>query len=228
VFRSTASTNCDAAVNYNSGCGVVFNDTSTSYGAAFNQAGGGFFVTYRAKDSVKIWFFSRGDEDIPDVILNGPECDEPVYPDETWGAPDANFPFNPQYCDYDQHFNTHEMVFDLTFCVSFPVSSLLLSNLADTLVSSRATGLAMSGLLPAAGRGPAQTVRLSKNFQTPMFMLTDASLPQLSITTQSHFLSLTGKSIACGFTRLSSSSERGSIQFQCTITLCFCLFPDHL
>jgi hypothetical protein len=116
--RATATTNCDAAVNYNAGCGVTFNDTSTSYGAGFNQAGGGFFVMYRASDSVKIWFFSREDEDIPDVIRNGPQCDEPVYPDATWGAPDANFPFYPQYCDYDTHFNAHEMVFDLTFCVS--------------------------------------------------------------------------------------------------------------
>lgn len=113
---ATATTNCDAAVNYNAGCGVTFNDTSTSYGAGFNQAGGGFFVMYRASDSVKIWFFSREDEDIPDVIRNGPQCDEPVYPDATWGAPDANFPFYPQYCDYDTHFNAHEMVFDLTFC----------------------------------------------------------------------------------------------------------------
>ncbi|KAF8264596.1 concanavalin A-like lectin/glucanase domain-containing protein [Lactarius quietus] len=107
----TANTNCDTSVNFNSGCGVIFSDPSpscTSYGAPFNQAGGGYFVMYRATDSVKIWFFPR------DGYV--PEFGQPIYPDFTWGSPAANFPFYPQYCDYDTHFNAHEMVFDLTFC----------------------------------------------------------------------------------------------------------------
>jgi len=32
--------------------------------------------------------------------------------------PAANFPMRKGYCDYDQHFDAHKMVFDLTFCVS--------------------------------------------------------------------------------------------------------------
>lgn len=72
---------------------------------------------YRGSDSVKIWFYPRNGY-VPNVILNGARWGEQMYPDLTWGLPAANFPFYPEYCDYDQHFNAHEMVFDLTFCVS--------------------------------------------------------------------------------------------------------------
>ncbi|KAF8264597.1 concanavalin A-like lectin/glucanase domain-containing protein, partial [Lactarius quietus] len=81
------------AVNGNEGCGVTFADTmlpSTSYGASFNQAGGGYFVMYRGSDAVMVWFFPRAGN-VPDVILNGAEEGEP-------------------------HFDAHNMVFDLTFC----------------------------------------------------------------------------------------------------------------
>lgn len=126
--RQTATTNCDAAVDFNAGCGVIFSDpkpSCTSFGAPFNQAGGGYFVMYRESDSVKIWFFPR-DGPVPDVICKGAQWGQAVYPDFTWGAPAANFPFYPEYCDYDQHFNAHEMVFDLTFCVGVLVGTFVL------------------------------------------------------------------------------------------------------
>lgn len=119
--RTTASTNCDASVNYNSGCGVTFDDpepSSSSYGDSFNKYGGGWYVMYRGSDSVKVWFYPRDDEGVPEVIRQPGQCGEPILPDSTWGDPDANFPFSSQDCDYDQHFNAHQMVFDLTLCVS--------------------------------------------------------------------------------------------------------------
>ncbi|KAH9033134.1 glycoside hydrolase family 16 protein [Lactarius hengduanensis] len=115
---TTLTTNCDTAVNFNSGCGVGFSDPDqfyTSYGDPFNRADGGYFAMYKARDSVKIWNWKRRGS-VPHVIRNGARRGQPVVPDASWGPPDANFPFNPDYCNYDQHFNAHQIVFDLTFC----------------------------------------------------------------------------------------------------------------
>ena len=81
---------------------------------------------YKGRDSVKVWFFPRNDA-VPGVIANGAPRGTYMYPDLTWGAPAANFPFYPDRCDYAKHFNAHRMVFDLTFCVS-TLSALLALN----------------------------------------------------------------------------------------------------
>ncbi|KAL0956281.1 hypothetical protein HGRIS_002439 [Hohenbuehelia grisea] len=109
----TVSTNCDAAVNYNQGCGTRI-PKSNSYGSGFNVNGGGWFVMHKSRDmGVRVWFWSRSDPSVPSAITSG----SPVltYGDmDSWGTPDANFP--PDTCQYDTHFNAHQMVFDLTFC----------------------------------------------------------------------------------------------------------------
>ena len=46
--------------------------------------------------------------------------------DPSWGYPDAHFPMDPDYCDCQQHFDEHQMVIDLTFCVSV-LSALLIT-----------------------------------------------------------------------------------------------------
>jgi hypothetical protein len=79
---------------------------------------------YRGPDSVKVWFFPRVGN-VPEVILNGGQRGTPIFPDITWGLPAANFPFYPEYCDYESHFNAHMLVFDLTFCVSLPSTLLV-------------------------------------------------------------------------------------------------------
>ncbi len=117
--RDTLSTDCDTAVNSNQGCGVGFSDPYPpykSYGAPFNHAGGGYFVTYKGRDFVKVWFYPRLGY-VPEVIRDGAQRGKLVDPDFSWGFPAANFPFYPGHCDYEQHFNAHQMVFDLTFCV---------------------------------------------------------------------------------------------------------------
>ncbi len=78
---------------------------------------------YKARDSVKIWNWKRRGS-VPNVIRNGARRGQSVVPDASWGPPDANFPFNPDYCNYDQHFNAHQIVFDLTLCVSAASTSL--------------------------------------------------------------------------------------------------------
>ncbi|KAH8982715.1 concanavalin A-like lectin/glucanase domain-containing protein [Lactarius akahatsu] len=114
----TADSNCDTAANFNTGCGVIFTDplpSCTSYGAPFNRAGGGYFVMYKGRDSVKVWFYPRVGY-VPKVIRDGAGRGQRVRPDFTWGLPAANFPFFPDHCNYDQHFDAHQIVFDLTFC----------------------------------------------------------------------------------------------------------------
>ena len=118
--RKPVNSNCDTSVNFNAGCGVIFSDpipSCTSYGAPFNKAGGGYFAMYRGTDSVKVWFFPRKGY-VPNVIRKGAAQGTPVFPDLSWGLPAADFPFYPDYCDYEKHFDAHILVFDLTFCVS--------------------------------------------------------------------------------------------------------------
>ena len=129
---------CNTAVDFNAGCGVLFTDPNSSYidpnpsytsfGDPFNRAGGGYFVTYRGPDSVKVWFFPRTQhDDIPEVIRYGGQKGTPIYPDSTWGLPAAIFPFYPEYCNYETHFDPHILVFDLTFCVSLSTLRIFFS-----------------------------------------------------------------------------------------------------
>ncbi|KAH9047159.1 concanavalin A-like lectin/glucanase domain-containing protein [Lactarius hengduanensis] len=111
----TSLTDCNTAVKHNKGCGVTFTDPDPSYGAPFNRAGGGYFVTYRGRDSVKVWFYPRHAH-VPAVFRDGAPRGVLVYPDTSWGSPVANFPFRPDLCDYEQHFAAHRIIFSLTFC----------------------------------------------------------------------------------------------------------------
>ncbi|KAG0649122.1 putative glycosidase [Hyphodiscus hymeniophilus] len=100
------STDCDANVNYNAGCNILADSTST-YGSDFNANGGGVFATEWTSDHIKIWFFPRGS--IPQNIING-------TPDpSTWTEPQANFQGGTN-CDIDSHFGQNQIIFDTTFC----------------------------------------------------------------------------------------------------------------
>ncbi|RPD78818.1 hypothetical protein L226DRAFT_521027 [Lentinus tigrinus ALCF2SS1-7] len=123
---NVTSSNCDANVNFNQGCGVQFS-TPASYGSDFNAAGGGYFVLVRSRTSnpgVSIWFWSRNDDRVP-LEVRSPPPNPPtaaglvapaaMYPTAWWGEPDAVFPLCDN-CDYASHFDAHNFVFDLTFC----------------------------------------------------------------------------------------------------------------
>ncbi|KAI0675187.1 concanavalin A-like lectin/glucanase domain-containing protein [Trametes maxima] len=116
---TATSTNCDASVNFNQGCGVSFAKPA-SYGADFNSAAGGYYALVRTKtDGVRVWFWSRYDPSAPPEVKAPPYPtllgQESVYPTPAWGEPEAVFPLCDQ-CDYASHFNAHSFVFDLTFC----------------------------------------------------------------------------------------------------------------
>ena len=136
LSRNVTSSNCDANVNFNQGCGVQFS-TPASYGSAFNAAGGGFFVLVRSRafsPGVSIWFWARDDPRVPLEVRTPPPnpafgsgygagygfgvAPASMYPTAWWGEPDAVFPLAADSCDYASHFDAHNFVFDLTFCVS--------------------------------------------------------------------------------------------------------------
>ena len=111
--RETISTNCDTRVDFNKGCGTQARRRPASYGADFNSGGGGFYALARSKEyGIKVWFWPREDVLAPnDVRFNH----ETVNPD-FWGTPTAFFPTGDD-CGYEEHFDAHMFVFDLTFCV---------------------------------------------------------------------------------------------------------------
>jgi len=117
---TSTSNDCNAFVNFNQGCGVLFSNSGPSYGAPFNLNGGGYYVMSKTRDSgIKIWFWRRGDHTVPPEISHGPTWRGGVLidlPNPSWGDPAAYFPLDPGHCNYNQYFNAHVMVFDLTFC----------------------------------------------------------------------------------------------------------------
>ncbi|KAH9942430.1 concanavalin A-like lectin/glucanase domain-containing protein [Epithele typhae] len=108
------SNDCDAAHNFNQGCGVSASQPGT-YGPPFNAAGGGWFVMSRSRaNGIKLWFWSRTDSSVPPEVAAG-NASATISPKLTWGIPDADFPLGSN-CAYDAFFNAHSLVFDLTFC----------------------------------------------------------------------------------------------------------------
>jgi hypothetical protein len=111
---TTVSTNCDATANNNAGCGTSFS-SSKSFGAGLNGNAGGWYVMRKARDhGISVWFWSRDDSSVPFEIADGGDS----IGEGRWGKPDADFPTEEGRCGYAEHFDSHQIVFDLTFCVS--------------------------------------------------------------------------------------------------------------
>ena len=86
IYRQVTTTNCDAAADYNAGCGTSFTRRG-SYGTLFNKLGGGWYVLKRAEaQGASIYFWSRDDPSVPPEVKLGLYN---VYPDASWGEPDA-------------------------------------------------------------------------------------------------------------------------------------------
>jgi len=107
------SNDCDTSVNSNEGCGSIF-PQKDSYGTGFNAGGGGWYVMKRTSDSgIWVWFWARNDPNVPFKVKSGAPS---LEPDASWGLPGARFV--PDHCDMPSHFDDHNIIFDLTFCVS--------------------------------------------------------------------------------------------------------------
>jgi len=81
-------TNCAALTTGNQGCGIRAN-SRVSFGAAFNNNGGGTYAMKWDDSGVGIWFFPAGSEPA-DLTAGSPNPDN-------WGLAMANWP--AQGCD---------------------------------------------------------------------------------------------------------------------------------
>jgi hypothetical protein len=68
--------NCDATINGNRGCPVLFPQPE-SYGPAFNGAGGGWYAIERSPSHIKVWFWTRNDPTVPQQVKFGGEAANP-------------------------------------------------------------------------------------------------------------------------------------------------------
>ena len=97
---------CPTTRTSNAGC--AFSDpSSSSFGAGFNNAGGGVFAHLWNSAEISIWRFPRGS--IPsDITSKNPNP-------SNWGPPVAFFP-SSDLCDISSHFFDHSLVIDTTLC----------------------------------------------------------------------------------------------------------------
>ncbi|KAI5118460.1 hypothetical protein M0805_006279 [Coniferiporia weirii] len=105
------SLNCDSSAGSNTGCGNTFKKPN-SYGSALNSVQGGWFVMKRTNaDGAYVYFWARNDPSVPEEVKSGGKT---INPSDSWGEPEARFPTDT--CNWSQHFNAHNIIFDLTFC----------------------------------------------------------------------------------------------------------------
>jgi len=98
-------TNCAALETGNQGCGIQASQ-SNSFGAAFNDNGGGVYAMLWDNTGIKVYFFTRNS--IPtDITAKAP------IP-ERWGTPSAFWPAST--CSPFQFFQNHAAIFDTTLC----------------------------------------------------------------------------------------------------------------
>lgn len=69
------------------------------------------YAMQKAGDGISIWFWPR-DGGVPDDVRNG----QSSVNTDAWGTPAVKFYSNS--ADMSKYFDTHEILFDLTFCVS--------------------------------------------------------------------------------------------------------------
>ncbi|KAH6914153.1 endo-1,3(4)-beta-glucanase chain A [Coprinopsis sp. MPI-PUGE-AT-0042] len=119
---SAIAMDCDGLANGNQGCGTSFSKAN-SYGIELNRERGGWYVMQRsATEGINIWFWSRSDSTVPLSVKYGGER---VDIGPSWGLPEASFTF--ETCSYLDHFDNHQVVFDLTFCGDWAGSAFELS-----------------------------------------------------------------------------------------------------
>ncbi|KAH9950667.1 concanavalin A-like lectin/glucanase domain-containing protein [Amylocystis lapponica] len=112
------STDCNTALNGNQGCAITDPSTS-SYGAAFANDGGGVFVTEFASSGISIWFFNRSS--IPDSL----QGNATTVNTTAIGTPVANWPASS--CTISQFFNPQRLIFDITLCGTYAGNTAVFS-----------------------------------------------------------------------------------------------------
>ena len=79
-------------------------------------------MTRSNANGAAVYLWTRNDNSVPSDIKNGAQS---LTVDSSWGQPAALFPTTD--CNFQEHFTPHNIVFDLTFCVSPRLTTLHLS-----------------------------------------------------------------------------------------------------
>ncbi|KAG6868112.1 hypothetical protein C0993_007490 [Termitomyces sp. T159_Od127] len=109
---TTFHTVCSSSTDDGRGC-VVGESKHNSFGASFNQAGGGVFATQLDVSGVFIWFWSRAD--IPKEIATATSTTN--LDPATFGLPSASY--SSSGCNYTQFFGPQQLVLLTTLCGSW-------------------------------------------------------------------------------------------------------------
>ncbi|KAF5379935.1 hypothetical protein D9757_007202 [Collybiopsis confluens] len=104
TFTGTSVTSTDC-VSTGGGCGIRAGST-VSYGAAFNNNGGGVFTMTLNSSNIALWFFERSE--IPSDISSGTPLPN------TWGTPYAQW--SSSTCNIAELFGFQSTIFDTTLC----------------------------------------------------------------------------------------------------------------
>ncbi|GJN93472.1 hypothetical protein Rhopal_006529-T1 [Rhodotorula paludigena] len=124
--------NCDANVNFNSGC--TYRDPRTSsYGAGLAAAGGGVYAAQLSTDGFSMWFFPRAE--VPADLASTDFSTVPT-PD-SWGTPAAYYPASS--CTPANHFSPLKMVFTATACGDWAGQPAVLSQTGCPLANDQMT-----------------------------------------------------------------------------------------
>ncbi|GAA5983232.1 hypothetical protein JCM11641_006858 [Rhodosporidiobolus odoratus] len=100
---SVLTTDCNANINSNTGCGVQ-DPSQSSFGSAFNAKGGGVFALKWDEDGVAMYFFQR--DSIPSDLSSGSPNPS------SWGLPRAKW--DAASCNPQQYFADQTIVINLT------------------------------------------------------------------------------------------------------------------
>ncbi|KAL9111638.1 MAG: hypothetical protein Q9227_003911 [Pyrenula ochraceoflavens] len=100
----TLNSNCYNGTDDNAGCGVQ--GAPATFGAEFNNNGGGIYAMEYRSAGIRMWFFPRGS--IPaEVSAASPDP-------STWGEALADFPSTD--CDIGSHFKNQSIIANIDIC----------------------------------------------------------------------------------------------------------------
>ncbi|KAK0463535.1 concanavalin A-like lectin/glucanase domain-containing protein [Desarmillaria tabescens] len=102
---AVGGTNCAANETSNEGCGFR-SASDVSFGAAFNDNGGGVYAMKWDDDGIRVYFWTQ------DTVPSDVNAGTPVP--SRWGSPMANWPSST--CNSTKYFYNHSFIFDTTLC----------------------------------------------------------------------------------------------------------------
>ena len=109
---SALHNNCYNATNSNAGCGVQGKDST--FGPAFNSAGGGVYAMELRDAGIRTWFFPRSS--IPSNLLEANLAIGVNPPDPSSWPKDPLADFPSTECDISSHFRNQSIIANIDLC----------------------------------------------------------------------------------------------------------------